>query len=113
MTEKEKAMAYDEAIERAKYYYNEGKTLEYANDIVSDIFPELKESDDERIRKTLIEMFSNIGKKDWRDIPTEKSLLGLKSKVNRNLTPMKIFYKDLVFTHIKMNQIYYICQAFM
>ena len=34
MTIEEKAKRYDEAIEKAKYYYDEGKTLEYAN-----IFP--------------------------------------------------------------------------
>lgn len=51
MTQEEKARAYDEAIERAKYYYNEGKTLEYATDVASYIFPKLKESKDEKIKK--------------------------------------------------------------
>ena len=46
MTEKEKAKAYDEAIERAKKLYSNG--------IAEDIFPELKDSDDERIRKNCI-----------------------------------------------------------
>lgn len=50
----EKAKAYDEAIKKAKYYYGEGKTLEYASDITSYIFPELKESDDERIMGNII-----------------------------------------------------------
>ena len=47
MTEKEKAKAYDEAIERAKKLYGNG--------IVEEIFTELKESDDERIRKWIID----------------------------------------------------------
>lgn len=46
MTEKEKAKAYDEAIERAKKLYNNG--------IAEGIFPELKEDDTERIRKNCI-----------------------------------------------------------
>ena len=46
MTEREKAKAYDEAIERAKKLYGNGITKE--------IFPELKESDDERIRRWII-----------------------------------------------------------
>lgn len=46
-TIEQKARAYDEALERAKRYYDEGKTLEYANDIASDIFPELREFEDE------------------------------------------------------------------
>ena len=52
MTEKEKAKAYDKAIERAEGLIDfcsdsELKTLEY-------VFTELKESEDERIRKVLI-----------------------------------------------------------
>ena len=43
MTQEEKAKRYDEAIERAKRMYSE-KELNY-------LFPELKESKDERIRK--------------------------------------------------------------
>lgn len=46
MTEKEKAKAYDEAIERAKKMYGNG--------ITEEIFPELKEDDTERIRKNCI-----------------------------------------------------------
>ena len=47
MTEKEKAEAYDKAIERAKKLYDNG--------ITEEIFPELKESDDERIRRWIID----------------------------------------------------------
>ena len=46
MTEKEKAEAYDKAIERAKKLYGNG--------ITEEIFPELKEDDTERIRKNCI-----------------------------------------------------------
>ena len=46
MTEKEKAKAYDEAIERAK--------KSYGNGITEEIFPELKEGNTERIRKNCI-----------------------------------------------------------
>ena len=46
MTEKEKAKAYDKAIERAKKLYGNG--------ITEEIFPELKEDDTERIRKNCI-----------------------------------------------------------
>lgn len=47
MTEKEKAQAYDEAIERAKKLYGDG--------IAEGIFPELKENDDDRIIKWIID----------------------------------------------------------
>ena len=48
---KEKAKAYDEAIERAKKIYGNGITKE--------IFPELKEDDNEKIKQLLQEV------KDW------------------------------------------------
>ena len=48
MTEKEKAKAYDEAIERAKKL-----------GITEEIFPELKESEDEEIRKEIISILRN------------------------------------------------------
>lgn len=51
MTEKEKAKAYDDAIERAKKLYGKG--------ITEEIFPELKESEDERIKKAIIEFFES------------------------------------------------------
>lgn len=51
---------YNEALSRAKYYYNKGKTVEFANYIVSDIFPELKESEDDKIRKDLINFLCDI-----------------------------------------------------
>lgn len=56
LSTEEKAKRYDEAIKKAKYYYDEGKTLEYAIDIASDVFPELNESEDERIRKEITEL---------------------------------------------------------
>ena len=46
MTEKEKAKAYDEAIGRAKKLYS--------NKIIEEIFPELKESEDERIKGAIL-----------------------------------------------------------
>ena len=47
MTDKEKAKAYDEAIERVKKLYGNG--------IAEEIFHELKESDDEKIRRWIID----------------------------------------------------------
>ena len=56
MTEKEKAKAYDKAIERAKKLYGNG--------IVEEIFSELKESKDEKIREAILN-----GLIDCRDAP--------------------------------------------
>lgn len=58
MTQKEKAMAYDNAIEKAKKINRERykKGFKPSDDVLY-IFPELKESEDEQIRKALIEGF--------------------------------------------------------
>jgi len=55
---KEKAKAYEEALERAKKWYNApniDKMPTYGNRIIEEIFPELiEENEDEKIRKELI-----------------------------------------------------------
>lgn len=56
-TTEEKAKAYDEAIERAKKWYNapnSDKMPTYANRVIEEIFPELCEPDDDGIRKALL-----------------------------------------------------------
>lgn len=53
----EKAKAYDEAIKRAREY-DFSLTGVCAGDVIEDVFPELKESENERIRKELIKYFS-------------------------------------------------------
>ena len=59
----EKAKAYDEALERAEKALEVLGTdkCEGARQILS-LFPELKESEDERIRERLIEFFKDWGK---------------------------------------------------
>ncbi len=57
MTEKEKAKAYDEAIERAKKLYGNG--------ITEELFPELK-GDDDRIKKDLIQWVNEFPDIIWR-----------------------------------------------
>ena len=61
MNIEQKAKAYDEALERAKEIINSyekrglKELLFYAKEDLEGIFPELKESEDERIRKELLE----------------------------------------------------------
>lgn len=55
MTEKEKAKAYDEAIERAKKWHNASNIDKIDSRIIEEIFPELNEDDDDRIRKWIID----------------------------------------------------------
>lgn len=67
MTQEEKAKRYDEAIQRAGQFM---KTpyLENSDDVVGFIFPELKDSEDERIRKSLIDMLKNDEKHYLKEI---------------------------------------------
>ena len=52
LSNEEKAKRYDEAIERATKWYD-ANTNEGYRGIFEDIFPELKENEDERIRKAI------------------------------------------------------------
>lgn len=58
MTEKEKAKAYDEALKKARKWHNISNPI-YCNIITEKIFPELKESGDEEIRKEIISILRN------------------------------------------------------
>ena len=57
MTQEEKAKAYDEALERMKSWVRgeRPECFTEAQKVAEFIFPELKESDDERIRKEIIQ----------------------------------------------------------
>lgn len=55
---------YKEALERAEGVIEQNPLMEYLKKGIEYIFPELKESEDERIRKTLIEYF-NAYPKDY------------------------------------------------
>ena len=54
-TIEEKAKAYDEALERAKEMIDSKKTF-IGKECLEQIFPELRESEDERIRKKIIDI---------------------------------------------------------
>jgi hypothetical protein len=55
MTTEEKAQRYDEAIERAEGVIEQNPLMEYLKKGIEYIFPELIESEDERIRKALMQ----------------------------------------------------------
>ena len=53
MTQEEKAKRYDEALEKGREVYNRGY---YVSGDLEYIFPEFKESEDEKVRKALVEL---------------------------------------------------------
>lgn len=73
MKEEEKVKAYDEALSRAKECHIDGLSLHQpVKDVIEYIFPELKESEDERIKREILELVSIAGNgnqfeeiKDW------------------------------------------------
>lgn len=63
MTTEEKAKRYDEAIEIAEKWYNApnvDKIPTFANRVIEEIFPELKENEDEKMIKWLIEAINFV-----------------------------------------------------
>jgi len=65
MTTEEKAKAYDEALEKARCYYEGANGNEDMITMITTMFPKLKESEDERIRKELLDMCKTLGKSEW------------------------------------------------
>jgi len=63
MTTEEKAKAYDKAIRKAEALYKASESMSACNVIIETIFPELKESEDERIRKAIISGMKSLQEK--------------------------------------------------
>lgn len=68
----EKAKAYDEAMERAREFYNSKDSSATMKLVALNIFPELRESEDEKARKWLTNLVENLG--DPADEDAEKEL---------------------------------------
>jgi hypothetical protein len=85
---------YNEALERARKIHNDTE-FDYEKGMIEEIFPELKESEDERIRKGLINGFRQCVKdspypknaqKYWHDIKIEDILAWLEKQGERSDT---------------------------
>lgn len=77
----DKAKRYEKLSKEVKDFFD-GKQKMYSDvtQTLEHLFPELKENEDERIRETLIGLFSNNGKKEWKNIPTEKIIAWLEKQ---------------------------------
>ena len=86
MTTEQKAKAYDEAKYIMKKYIESGNAGVVAENTIRKAFPELRESDDESIRKDIVTYLKSIlSNKKYGDKFIKVGLLGLKHKVSRNL----------------------------
>ena len=81
MTQEEKAKRYDSMFERLKEMYNNNKTNVAARLICERYFPELKESEGERIRKKLVQFFKEKDEEDFEEwVPKAKVLAWLEKQ---------------------------------
>jgi hypothetical protein len=81
MTQEEKTRAYDGLLDKAKQIYNKENDV-LIKHIIEGLFPELKESEDERIRKTLIDYMASVI--DINGIKGETIIAWLKSLKPQN-----------------------------
>lgn len=88
MTTEEKAKAYDKAIEKAKSLLHtrcvEGTNASFHRKDIEDMFPQLAESEDERIRKTLMSYLRRqkefASQKTFLGIPIEQTIAWLQKE---------------------------------
>lgn len=92
-TIEEKARAYDEAIKKAKSLYKASEPMSGCSVILETLFPELAESEDEKIRKEIIDFLKLphpqfVGKRDhekwidWLEKQSEQKSDKVKPKFN-------------------------------
>jgi len=82
MIQERKAKAYDEAVKKAEAIIKNYSKDKASITVLEHIFPELKEGEDERIKKEILELVSISGNgnqfeeiKDWLEKKIEKKLL--------------------------------------
>ena len=96
MTPEEKAKAYDEALEIARQIHNGNPSSGTAIVVCEQIFPQLRESEDERIRKNLMRMVQNVRndstEEGYYDIPFDKYLAYLEKKKEQKPKPNYCHY---------------------
>ena len=70
---------YEEALERARKYYNELRACR-AKEKLEEIFPELRESEDERIRKFLVTIVNNLSAPNFKEVDRKNVLAWLEKQ---------------------------------
>lgn len=103
MNTEQKAQAYDKALEIARQYYEKDSM----NAFLDTIFPELAESEDERIRKRLIEYFEGFrmgnAEVKWEGLNVQEVLVWLeKQKEQPDFPTTDEQMKEFLATHPKI-----------
>ena len=98
---------YKEALDRARYYHSKNYLLINCSSAIENIFPELKESEDEKIKKTLIEYIKGI--KSWNyflGISKEQMITWLEKQGEQNTLDA-----DKIIEWLKNNGWCTVCRA--
>lgn len=96
---------YNEALERARANYKADKEMGFLEncDMLELIFPELRESEDERIRRTLVEYFGPKVQLDFvRGIPIQKIRDWLEKQKDQKELPLMGGDTDSYFDDLRM-----------
>ena len=93
MTTEEKAKAYEEALERAKKYNVDDA---YQGTIVKLIFPELRESEDERIRKAIIKSIEEDSSVYEQEVSKEQMIAYLEKQKEPHYTKRNALFDKCV-----------------
>jgi len=88
-------MTREELLRSARNLYENPGTNEALKRVLEETYPELLESEDESIRKSLIEYFESLEREEWFGIEVEKILAYLeKMKRFSNLEPGLFIYNE-------------------
>ena len=89
MTEKEKAKAYDEALKKASDAHKDDDR--HLKATLERIFPELKESEDEKIKKAIIEFFESEDDNATYSLVRKKDIIAWLEKQGKKEYALKSF----------------------
>ena len=97
MTQEEKAKRYDEALVNARQEYNTIENVE-RKQWLEELFPELKEPKDERIRKDIIKMVTNTCKGEWFIDSSKEECLSWLEKQGEQKPILNVPTRDVILS---------------
>ena len=89
---------YKEALERAKGIHS------FSSDIaeikrMEQIFPELREREDERIRKAQLDYWRSVGGKEWHGVPVQEVIAWLEKQGEKKNVDVESLSKAILASH--------------
>ena len=111
MTPEEKAIAYDKAIEVAKRKIcidKAGMIDAFTPNDIYEMFHELAESEDERIREAQLNYWRSVGGKEWHGVPVQETIAWLEKQSEKptNMIELRFNVGDWIIFDENHNSIY-------